>query len=224
MGSIILPGSYAPRSEDISGVSSTPSIAHIRHGGFAHVDIGALTITDFTGAPRDGFIFHLRVRSATGTSYISGTLTGSGRTVQVTGGEFLSFMWTGSAWEQIGGDIGTGATFVPLNDNGATLSGWISSSVTTFTEVAMSGVRYGAVAVSLHIWMNKLSAGTTYLHLKEKGTLDALDKYLSVPFIAGGINAQHIIMKCSQDLRIAAKWDSAWTYVSGQATVKGYWI
>ena len=196
---------------------ATPSIS----GGvsFKTANSSATTITDFDDGVA-GQIITLRAADANTT--IDGDLTCTGMTIPLIAGDTLQWVYDGSAWQQIGGSVGMGR-FVPL-DPTVSISGWIASSVTSFTDIDVSTiVRKGCSAILLHCHL--YTSGTpTFLYLRPNGNTETG----SSTSFANILSAKHTFFRApiglDNDAIFEAYFSSAWVAVSNLAYVAGYYI
>jgi hypothetical protein len=202
--------------------SATPSIAG--SSSWISANTSATTITNWIDA-RSGKVISVVINDAYTT--ISSTLTKTGMTIVCVAGDTLQFMYTGSAWKQIGGSVGMGR-WVPLTDPDA-IGDWIAANVTTYTDVDVSddGVRKGANAVCCRFYTVKSGGTWAALRTRRNGSSDTLFQNYG-PYVTPASSDDffgNFRIPLDSNGVFEASWSASWaTSTTNSAWVIGYYI
>jgi hypothetical protein len=198
---------------------ATPTVSGVSSAKTANTS--STTITDFDDGA-EGQMLTLLCADANTT--IDGGLTATGMTIPLVAGDTLTWVYDGSSWQQIAGSVGMGR-FVPITAD--EVGDWIASTVTTATDVDVSddGVRAGAVAVLLHVYLLDNSGVCQTLYMRKNGSSET---GFGVITNGAGLSAERkyyeTTVKLDDDAVFEAWFNSSWSTTQNQAWVNGYYI
>lgn len=207
-----------PAEQAFTDADATPTVA--AGTSFVTANTGATTITAFD----DGYTGQtITVRVADANTTISSGLTGSGRTVPCVSGDVLVWYYNGSAWKQVGGSVGLGQRFVPID--GDTVGDWIASTVTSATDVDLSddSVRKGAIAALINCYGHKTAGQAIALNVRRNGDSNNAVIYPTVA-AAGYDTCGYGVVGLDDNAIFEAWFGSSWASTTNLCRVFGYWI
>lgn len=204
-----------PDEEETSSADTTPSVAS-KAKVFKSNSNGTVTTFDDASAGQIVY-FHIVDTSTT----LDGGLTKTGMTIPGQIGDVWIGLYTGSGWEQIGGNVGMGCA---VDITPVALTTFIPISATSLTDVDCSSfVRKGAQSVKFYATGAHTSGSNIALYVQKNGTS-------AIVAVAqndgGGIATSHIRQlveaQVDNDAIFEAKWNIS-TNVSS-AVIVGYTI
>jgi len=140
---------------DIQSLSLNDTTPSVKDGNsFKFVNTSATTVTDFDDGV-EGQVINIMATEAYTT--VDGGLTKTGMTIPLIAGDTLEFMHDGTDWQQVGGSVGMGR-YVKVAKN--SIGDWPSASSTSNTNVDVSddGVRKGASAAKIQVYLSSYSS------------------------------------------------------------------